>query len=94
MENKVKYFVKIDTTYWNSYQKTWFKNKAILGVIKHPKYGYVIPIDNVENIIKTKRIYVNVWPDNDSYNFWQEYDVAKIFVEKTTYETIELKEVV
>ena len=56
MENKVKYFVKIDTTYWNSYQKTWFKDKAIIGVIKHPKYGYVIPMDNVKNIIKTKRI--------------------------------------
>lgn len=88
MKNKVKYFVKIDTTYWNSYQKTWFKNKAIIGMIKHPKYGYVIPMDNVENIIKTKRIRVIVYPDNDSFNFWQEYDVAKIFVEKITYETI------
>lgn len=88
MKNKVKYFVKIDTTYWNSYQKTWFKNKAIIGMIKHPKYGYVIPMDNVENIIKTKRIRVIVYPDNDSFNFFQEYDVAKIFVEKITYETI------
>ena len=53
MENKVKYFVKIDTSNWNSYQKTWFKDKAIIGVIKHPKYGYVIPMDSVKNIIKT-----------------------------------------
>lgn len=88
MENKVKYFVKIDTTYWNSYQKTWLKYNKIVGMIKHPKYGYVIPMYNVKNIIKTKRIRVNVWPDNDSYNFWQDYDVEKIFVEKTTYETI------
>ncbi len=94
MENKVKYFVKIDTTYWNSYQKTWFKDGAIVGVIKHPKYGYVIPMDNVKNIIKSKLIRVNVWPDNDNFNFWQDYEVAKIFVEKTTYETIELKGVV
>ena len=74
--------------------KTWFKDKSIAGVIKHPKYGYVIPMYSVKNIIKTKRIRVNVWPDNDDFNFWQDYDVAKIFVEKTTYETIELKEVV
>ena len=75
MDNKIKYYVKIDTTYWNSYQKSWFKNKSIIGMIKHKKYGYVIPMRNVENIIKTKRINVNVWSDNDSYNFWKEYDV-------------------
>ena len=46
---------------------------------------------NVENIIKTKKINVNVWPDNDSYNFWEEYDVEKIFVEKIAYETINIK---
>jgi hypothetical protein len=94
MENKVKYFVKIDTSNWNSFQKSWLKFNKIVGMIKHPNYGYVIPKKNVQNIIKTKRIRVNVWPDNDSFNFWQDYDVAKIFVEKITYETIEFKEVV
>lgn len=94
MENKVKYFVKIDTSNWNSFQKSWLKYNKIAGLIKHPNYGYVIPKKNVQSIIKTKRIRVNVWPDNDSFNFWQDYDVAKIFVEKITYETIEFKEVV
>ena len=35
MDNKIKYYVKIDTTYWNTYQKSWFKNKSIIGMIKH-----------------------------------------------------------
>ena len=77
MESKVKYFVKIDTSNWNSFQKSWLTYNKIVGMIKHPNYGYVIPKKNVQNIIKTKRIRVNVWPDNDSFNFWQDYDVAK-----------------
>jgi hypothetical protein len=31
---------------------------------------------------------IKVCPDNDSYNFWQEYDVEKIICEKTIYEEI------
>ena len=91
MDNKIKYYVKIDTSNWNAYQKSWFENKLIIGVINHKKYGYVIPMENVEHIIKTKSVNVNVWPDNDSYNFWEEYDVEKIFVEKIYYGVIDLK---
>ena len=91
MDDKIKYYVKIDTSNWNEYQKSWFKYKSIIGVVNHKKYGYVIPMENVEHIIKTKRVEVNVWPDNDSYNFWEEYDVEKIFVEKISYEVIHLK---
>ena len=85
-----KYFVKIDTSNWNSYQKSWFKNKKIVGVKKHKNLGYVIEIkaEDLENIKNTRRINVNIWPDNDSYNFWQEYDVEKIICEKTIYEEL------
>jgi hypothetical protein len=85
-----KYFVKIDTTYWNSYQKSWLTHQKIVGLKKHKKLGYVIQIklEDLENIKNTRRINVNVWPDNDSYNFWQEYDVEKIICEKTIYEEL------
>lgn len=91
MDNEIKYYVKIDTSNWNAYQKSWFKNKSIIGMVNHKKYGYVIPMENVDNIIKTKSVNVNIWPDNDSYNFWEEYDVEKIFVEKISYEAIDIK---
>ena len=84
------YFVKIDTTYWNSYQKSWLTHQKIVGLKKHKKLGYVIQVkpEDLENIKNTRRINVNVWPDNDSYNFWQEYDVEKIICEKTIYEEL------
>jgi hypothetical protein len=38
--------------------------------------------------VRDSVINVNVWPDNDSYNLWQEYDVEKIICEKTIYEEL------
>lgn len=80
----------LNTSNWNNYQKSWLTYRKIVGLKKHKKLGYVIQVkpEDVEIIKTTRRINVNVWPDNDSYNFWQEYDVEKIICEKTTYEEL------
>lgn len=85
-----KYYIKLNTSYWNSYQKSWLQYHKIVGLKKDKKLGYVIQVkpEDLETIKTTRRINVNVWPDNDSYNFWQEYDVEKIICEKTTYEEL------
>lgn len=85
-----KYYIKLNTSYWNSYQKSWLKYNKIVGLKKHKKLGYVIQVkyEDLVDIKRTRRININVWPDNDSYNFWQEYDVEKIICEKTTYEEL------
>lgn len=85
-----KYYIKLNTSNWNSYQKSWLKYRKIVGLKKHKKFGYVIRVkpEDVETIKTTRRINVNIYPDNDSYNFWQEYDVEKIICEKTIYEEL------
>ena len=82
LSTKCKYYIKLDASCWKPYQ--------INGMIKHQKFGYVIPTDNIDNILKHKKIDINIWPDNDSYNFWETYDVEKIFVEKRIYGEINL----
>lgn len=86
MNQEVRYYVKIDTSDWNNYQKSWLKNKKIEEVIKHKKLGYVVKIyeQDIETIMKSKKIKLTVWPDNDSYNFTEEYNVDKIYKETVT----------
>jgi hypothetical protein len=36
--------------------------------------------------MKSKKIKLTVWPDNDSYNFTEEYNVDKIYKETVTIE--------
>lgn len=41
--------------------------------------------DEIETIKSTHKININVWPDNDCYNFWSDYDVKRIVEERTIY---------
>ena len=85
METENKYYVKLVGDFSN-----WYRDKSIVGVIKHEKYGYVYPCDDIEEILKTKTVKLNVWPDNDRHNFWNNFEVGKIFIETTTYKELEL----
>ena len=52
-----KYYIKLNTSYWNSYQKSWLKYNKIVGLKKHKKLGYVIQVkpEDVETIKTTSR---------------------------------------
>lgn len=80
-----KYYVKINTENWNRYQLGWLKRKSIVGLIKHKQLGYVIEINEQDAKLyqKTRQISLNIWPDNDSYNFWETFEIDKIFCQKT-----------
>lgn len=83
----IKYYAVLDTSKFTKFQFEVLKRKGFIGVYKHKQLGWVKPItaDEVETIKPTRKISINVWPDNDCYNFWEDYDVKRIVVERTIY---------
>lgn len=56
----------------------------------HNRLGYVFEIylDELEEIKKTKKLKLTVWPDNDSYNFTDDFEITDIIEECITYKEL------
>lgn len=83
----IKYYAVLDTSNFTKFQFDVLKRKGFIGVYKHKQLGWVKDIgeDEIETIKSTHKININVWPDNDCYNFWSDYDVKRIVEERTIY---------
>ena len=56
----------------------------------HNRLGYVFEVylDELEEIKKTKKLKLTVWPDNDSYHFTDDFEITEIIKEQITYKDI------
>ena len=78
-----RYYGSIDTVGWNNFQISWLTNRKIENVVKHKTLGYCARLyeQEIENIKKTMKVKLTVWPDNDSYNFIETIKINGIYVE-------------
>lgn len=84
---KCNFYAVLDTSAFTKFEFEVLRRKGFVGIYKHARLGWVkrITSDEVEAIKLTHKININVWPDNDCYNFWKEYDVKRIVEERTIY---------
>lgn len=90
LNEEVHYYGTIDTSGWNKFQQSWLTNKKIESVIKHKHLGYCAKIypQEVESIKNKMTISLTVWPDNDCYNFTEEFKLKGIYEERKTLKEI------
>lgn len=84
VNENVRYYGTIDTTGFNDFQMSWFTRKKIEYVIKHKQLGYCVRIyaQELESIKEKMSIALTVWPDNDSYNFTENFKLNGIYEER------------
>lgn len=84
VNENVRYYGTIDTTGFNDFQMSWFTRKKIEYVIKHKQLGYCVRIyaQELESIKEKMSITLTVWPDNDSYNFTENFKLNGIYEER------------
>lgn len=84
ISENVRYYGTIDTTGFNDFQMSWFTRKKIEYVIKHKQLGYCVRIyaQELESIKEKMSIALTVWPDNDSYNFTENFKLNGIYEER------------
>lgn len=84
VNENVRYYGTIDTTGFNDFQMSWFTRKKIEYVIKHKQLGYCVRIyaQELESIKEKMSIALTVWPDNDSYNFIEDFKLSGIYEER------------
>lgn len=85
-----RYYGSIDTVGWNNFQISWLTNRKIENVVKHKTLGYCARLyeQEIENIKKTMKVKLTVWPDNDSYNFIETIKINGIYVETEILEEV------
>ena len=84
---KCNYYAVLDTSVFTKFEFEVLQRKGFVGIYKHARLSWVkrITADEVESIKPTHKININVWPDNDCYNFWADYGVKRIVEERTIY---------
>lgn len=90
-----KYYGVLDTTSFNNVQMERLTRKKIEYVIKHKQLGYCVRLyeQELESIKNTMTVKLTVWPDNDSYNYVEEFKLSNIYKETNTIEQISIEEV-
>lgn len=85
-----KYYGVLDTTSFNNVQMEKLKSKKIEYVIKHKQLGYCVRLyeQELESIKKTMTVKLTVWPDNDSYNYVEEFKLSNIYKETNFIEEL------
>lgn len=88
---KVIYYAVIDISEFTPFLKSVLKHGGFIGVKKH-KFGWAkqITAEEVEYIKTDKSIKIKVYPDNDCYNFYDDYKVKSICSVTTIHETISI----
>lgn len=90
-----RYYGVLDTTSFNNVQMERLTRKKIEYVIKHKQLGYCVRLyeQELESIKKTMTVKLTVWPDNDSYDYVEEFKLSNIYKETNTIEEISLEKV-
>lgn len=90
-----RYYGVLDTTSLNNVQMERLTRKKIEYVIKHKQLGYCVRLyeQELESIKKTMTVKLTVWPDNDSYNYVEEFKLSNIYKETNTIEEISIEKV-
>lgn len=90
-----KYYGVLDTKDFNNREMQLLTRKKIENVVKHKQLGYCVRIyeQELEGIKKTLTVTLTVWPDNDSYNYVEEFKLSNIYKETNTIEQISIEEV-
>lgn len=90
-----KYYGVLDTKDFNNREMQLLTCKKIEYVIKHKQLGYCVRLyeQELESIKKTMAVKLTVWPDNDSYNYVDEFKLSNIYKETNTIEQVSIEEV-
>lgn len=88
---KVIYYAVLDISGFTPFEKSVLEHGGFIGIKKH-KFGWAKQItpEVVEYAKANKTIKINVYPDNDCYNFIDDYKVKSIRSFTTIQETITL----
>lgn len=90
-KNIIHYYAKINPRGF-AYKKCTRKmpGKKYMPAKNHNRLGYVFEVylDELEEIKKTKKLALTVWPDNDSYHFTDDFEIIEIIKEQITYKDI------
>ena len=85
-----KYYGVLDTTSFDNVDMELLTRKKIEYVIKHKQLGYCVRLyeQELESIKKTMTVKLTVWPDNDGYNYVEEFRLSNIYKETNFIEEV------
>lgn len=85
-----KYYGVLDTKDFNNREMQLLTHKKIENVVKHKQLGYCVRIyeQEFDDIKKTMTVKLTVWPDNDSYNYVDEFKLSNIYKETNFIEEV------
>ena len=85
-----KYYGALDIKDFSNREMQLLARKKIENVVKHKQLGYCVRIykQELEDIKKTMTVKLTVWPDNDSYNYVEEFKLSNIYKETNLIEEV------